>query len=113
MDDAVGAEEVCCEELCGVDVEVVAVMGDGDVFALLRKEFGAVCEAGGVHNLGEDVVVQDGAEFLDSHICDGWAESLEGVVLRSEDGGVRGVREVLQLVRRVERAFQSREVKGI
>lgn len=53
----------------GVDVDAIASVRDGDVFALLGEELGAIGEAGGVDHLPRnEMVVEDGAELLYCHV---------------------------------------------
>lgn len=62
--DAISNQDVGGEELGRVDVDVVSGVEDGNVCSVLSEEFGAVGEAWGVDDLGDDGVVHDLSELV-------------------------------------------------
>ena len=80
---------------------------------MLSEELGAVCKAGGVDGLGEEVVIQYCGELIGGHVCDCGSEVLESFVRGREDGYVGLIGEGGDLVGGVEGAFEGGDVEGV
>lgn len=73
-------------------------MEDGHILAIAGDEFGAVGQARGVDDLGEDCVVHDLCKFFRRHGSNGGAEGFEARVCRCKDCYIGGVAERIDVV---------------
>lgn len=115
MQDTVGDEDIGLDDLCGVDVLVVARLVDNQLRVLEEGgEFRGVLEGcRGKDFVGDDVVVENSLEGFVVKIQQGSPDRLESLILRREDRDVLLVRQRWHSVRLVEPAQEALQIKPV
>lgn len=95
VNDTAREEDIRVDDLGAVDVVATVDVLNGDVTAEEGRDGGgAVCDVGAVEDtVVHDVVAEDGYELASGGVGEGIADSLEGVVVGSEDSDIVEVAE--------------------
>lgn len=92
VDDAVGDQYVRCEQLRGVNIEVVSIVHDSDILSIQSEELGVVGETGRINYLREYRIFEDLGELLGCHVGNGRTEGLKSLVPRDENCDIGGIK---------------------